>query len=103
MKALAFNQVTRATLLAAGIDGTSTLKLHGLTLDDGDGERDGEGLLDGLGDGLGEGLLIGDGDGLGEGLGDGLGSLLEAITSDDSSEKEGPPALETVKIFKINF
>ena len=37
MKGLAFNQVTRATLLAAGIDGTLTWKLHVIKMDDGDG------------------------------------------------------------------
>lgn len=73
-----FNQVTRAALLAAGIDGTLILKWHGF--DDGDGERDGEGLLEGL---L-ERLL--------EGLGNGIGSIVN----------EGPPALETEKLSRLN-
>ena len=97
MKGLAFNQVTRATLLAAGIDGTLTRKLHGVKSDDGDGERDGEGLLDGDGDRLGDGITMLDTSGTL--ITDALGSLLDSgtlISDGDRESYEGPPALETV-------
>ena len=79
MKGLAFNQVTRATLLAAGIDGTLTWKLHVMKMDDGDGitmlDTSGSLISDALGSLLDSGTLISDGDG---------------------ESYEGPPALETV-------